>query len=133
MAPGPRPAATNTRRLLGERGEAAAERHLEALGFRIHARNYRCPLGEIDLVAEESGELVFVEVKTRTSLRFGRPHEAVSRAKQRKLGRAALWYCHDQNLGDRSYRFDVVEVFFLDGDVAAIELFRNAFVPPDDR
>jgi putative endonuclease len=121
----------NPRRRLGQLGEAVAADHLEALGYQVRARNFRCPLGEIDLVADEAGELVFIEVKARTSLRFGLPREAVSRAKQRKLGRAALWYCDGERLGDRSYRFDVVEVLFLRGEVAAIELLRNAFVPPE--
>ena len=121
----------NPRRRLGQLGEALAADHLEALGYRVRARNFRCPLGEIDLVADEGDELVFIEVKARTSLRFGLPREAVSRAKQRKLGRAALWYCDGERLGDRSYRFDVVEVLFLRGEVAAIELLRNAFVPPE--
>jgi putative endonuclease len=122
---------TNPRRRLGQLGEAVAADHLEALGYQVRARNFRCPLGEIDLVADEAGELVFIEVKARTSFRFGLPREAVSRAKQRKLGRAALWYCDGERLGDRSYRFDVVEVLFLRGEVAAIELLRNAFVPPE--
>jgi putative endonuclease len=119
------------RRRLGQLGEAAAAAHLEALGYRLRDRGYRCPLGEIDLVMEEASELVFVEVKTRSNFRFGLPHEAVSRAKQRKLGRAALWYCHHHQLGDRSYRFDVVEVLVLRGQITAIELLRNAFVPPE--
>jgi putative endonuclease len=70
-------------------------------------------------------------VKTRSSLAFGLPHEAVSWSKQRKLGRAALWYCHGHDLGDRGYRFDIVEVVVLNGEVAAVNVLRNAFVPPE--
>jgi putative endonuclease len=125
----PRP--PDPRRALGSLGEAAAAAHLAALGFRVRARNFRCPLGEADVVAEEGEDLVFVEVKTRSGFTFGLPQEAVSRAKQRKLGRVALWYCHQHDLGERGLRFDVVEVIVLHGQVAAIELYRNAFVPPE--
>jgi putative endonuclease len=119
------------RRTLGRVGEDAATAHLLAHGYRLRARNFRCPLGEIDLVMEEGDDLVFVEVKTRSSLAFGLPHEAVSWSKQRKLGRAALWYCHSHDLGDRGYRFDIVEVVVLNGEVAAVNVLRNAFVPPE--
>jgi putative endonuclease len=125
------PRRRDARRVLGSLGEAAAAAHLKSLGFRVRARNFRCPLGEADVVAEEGEDLVFVEVKTRSGFAFGLPHEAVSRAKQRKLGRVALWYCHQHDLGERGLRFDVVEVIVLRGQVAAVELYRNAFVPPE--
>jgi putative endonuclease len=123
--------ATDRRRALGRQGEAAAAAHLATLGYRLRARNYRCPLGEVDLVAEEGADVVFVEVKTRSGFTFGLPHEAVSRAKQRKLGRVALWYCQEQGLEERGLRFDVVEVIVLGGQVAGVELYRHAFVPPE--
>jgi len=118
-------------RALGRLGEAAAAAHLTALGYRLRDRNFRCPLGEADLVAEEGEDLVFVEVKTRSGFAFGLPHEAVSWAKQRKLGRVALWYCHQHGMAERGLRFDVVEVLVLGGQVAAVELYRHAFVPPE--
>jgi putative endonuclease len=122
---------TNYRRILCQLGEDAAADHLLAHGYRLRDRNFRCPLGEIDLVMEEADDLVFVEVKTRSNFAFGLPHESVSWAKQRKLGRTALWYCHQHDLGDRGYRFDVVEVIVLKGKVAAVHVLRNAFVPPE--
>src|SRR5947209_7314149 len=69
---------------IGRRGEEAAAEQLKAAGYRILARNYRCPSGEIDLVAEERGVLVFVEVKTRSSAAYGSPRDAVTPAKRRK-------------------------------------------------
>jgi putative endonuclease len=126
----PRP--HDRRRALGHLGEAAAAGHLTGLGYRLRDRNYRCPLGEADLVAEEGADLVFVEVKTRSSFAFGLPHQAVSRAKQRKLGRVALWYCREHGLEERGLRFDIVEVILLAGQVAAVELYRHAFVPPEE-
>lgn len=125
------PDRADRQRRLGAGGEAAALAHLTSLGYRLRARNFRCPLGEIDLVMEEGEELVFVEVKTRSGFSRGLPREAVSAAKQQKLGRAALWYCHQHDLGDCGFRFDVVEVICLRGEVATVQVLRHAFVPPE--
>jgi putative endonuclease len=114
---------------LGKLGEAAAAEELARLGYRIRHRNYHCRGGEADLVAEDGEELVFVEVKTRSELRHGLPHEAVGWTKQQRLGVAARRYCHDYSLWDRPVRFDIVEVIVLRGEVAAVEVLRDAFVP----
>ncbi|MGH7433691.1 MAG: YraN family protein, partial [Candidatus Methylomirabilales bacterium] len=77
------------RRAVGIEGEAVARRFLEDLGFRIVEENFSCPLGELDLIAEEGDVLVFVEVKTRRSALFGTPAEAVHARKQRQILRVA--------------------------------------------
>ncbi|HUJ79517.1 MAG TPA: YraN family protein [Nitrospiria bacterium] len=76
----------------GRESEGEAARHLQRAGYRIVARNYRTPFGEIDLVAYDGAMLAFVEVKARRSERFGAPHEAVTAEKRRRLTRAALAY-----------------------------------------
>ena len=117
------------RAALGRRGEAAAAAELERRGYAIRARNFRCRGGEADLVADHGEDLVFVEVKTRSSLRHGLPSEAVRPAKQQRLAAAAERYCHEQGIEERPLRFDVVEVLVFRGDVAAVRVIRDAFVP----
>ncbi len=114
------------RRLVGIEGEAVARRFLEGLGFRILEENFACPVGEIDLIAQEGDVLVFVEVKARRSPRFGAPVEAVHPRKQRQLLRVAEIYMRDRRLRVPC-RVDVVAVEFpLQGSKPRIELIRNA-------
>jgi putative endonuclease len=110
-------------------GENVAAQELQRLGFRVVARNYHCRGGEADIVAFEGETLVFVEVKTRSQLRHGLPREAVGWTKQQRLARAAEHYVAASELDDPPIRFDVVEVVMLNGQIAAIELIRDAFVP----
>jgi putative endonuclease len=111
----------------GSLGEEAAREHLEAQGYRILTRNYRCRDGEIDLVADDYGVLVFVEVKTRSSSAYGPPRDAVTPAKRRKLARAASHYMLAHTEQERGYRADIVEVGLLRGTVAAVRHLRGAF------
>src|SRR3954451_15768526 len=76
--------------ILGRRGEQAAADHLTELGWQILDRNWRCREGELDIVARDGTELVFVEVKTRSSLAFGAPAEAVDRVKAARIRQLAL-------------------------------------------
>lgn len=100
-----------SRTRVGREGEEAAARFLEGRGYRIVARNVRFRHGEIDIVAEDEGALVFVEVKTRRSDRFGTAAEAVNGAKQRQLVALASLYLAGLRSGtDRACRFDVVSV-----------------------
>jgi putative endonuclease len=100
---------------------------LESLGYEIIERNYRCRGGEIDIVAREGGDLVFVEVKPRRSLDFGSGSEAVDARKQQKLILAAQTYLIERDLGEIDARFDIAEVYFIDGSPATIELTKGAF------
>jgi putative endonuclease len=117
----------------GDRGERLAAAYLEARGYRVLERNYRFASAEVDLVCfqpaeayEAGGELVFVEVKTRTGLRYGRPEEAVSPEKQRHIVRAAEAYLHERRLEGSPCRFDVVSVLLTAGE-PQIEHFKDAF------
>lgn len=114
------------RQLLGAEGERAAEKFLRRQRYTIVQRNYRCPAGEVDLVALDKGAVVFIEVKTRTQPGFGSPLEAVDRRKQRQIQRAAQYYLSEHRLHDRDARFDVVGVRWENGRVQC-ELVKNAF------
>ncbi len=111
---------------LGGRGEDLAARFLSKQGYRILERNYRTPLGELDLVARHRDCLVFIEVKTRRTARFGAPQEAVHPAKQEKLRTLAEYYLQQQGLEDAAVRFDVVAVR-LTAHGPEIELIQQAF------
>jgi putative endonuclease len=123
------PASPEHRTKLAVLGERAAEEELRRRGYRIRARNYRCRRGEADLVAQDGDDLVFVEVKTRAGFDYGLPQDAVGWTKQQRLGQAAAHYCHRYQIEDRPVRFDVVEVIVLRGEVAAVEVIRDAFTP----
>jgi putative endonuclease len=116
---------------VGQRWEAVAEKKLKAAGYVILERNFRTRLGEIDLVAEESGVLCFVEVKGRKGPRFGAPAEAVTFEKRRRIARAARVYVLRRRLGKRPCRFDVVSITESPAGVA-VEIFRGAFEEPHD-
>ncbi len=115
------------RQRLGRRGEDLAVRHLEASGYRILERNYRTRIGEIDIIAREGETLVFVEVKSRRSDRFGGPKGAVDFRKRMKLSQVALWYLKGTGRVDQSARFDVVTVGPEAPGGARVEVTRNAF------
>jgi len=111
---------------LGKQGERLAAEYLARAGYKIVARNYRSRLGELDLVAEEQGVVVFVEVKTRRDGAAVSPFEAVTRAKRRQIARVALDYLARHCQGERATRFDVVAVTLVGGE-PRIELMKNAF------
>ena len=117
----------NNRLFLGKKGEGLARKHLKKLGYRILAKNYRCRFGEIDLIAEHDGCLVFVEVKTRSGLNFGQPAEAITRNKRQQISKVALEYMAKNDLRNRSARFDVVTVLQQEGISPAIEIIPDAF------
>ena len=111
---------------LGKQGELLARAYLEQAGYTILAYNYRARSGELDIVAEEAGTLVFVEVKTRKDTSFGSPFEAVTMKKQRQMAKVALEYLGRHGGPERPARFDVVAVTFA-GEAPRIELMKNAF------
>ncbi|GAW92859.1 YraN family protein [Calderihabitans maritimus] len=113
---------------LGKRGEEEAVRYLRKNGYRILETNFRCRLGEIDIVAKEGEDIVFVEVRSRTSSLFGLPEETVSWTKQRKLLQLARVYLTAKRLEGKNFRFDVVGILLgEDGAVKRLTLYRNAF------
>ncbi len=109
-------------RLLGARGEAAAASWYEANGYEVVDRNWRCREGEIDLVVRNGRVFVFCEVKSRTSIRFGAPAEAITRDKQARLRRLAARWLEDSPVRAMEIRFDVAAV--LDG---SLEVLQGAF------
>ena len=115
------------RAALGARGEERAAQHLESLGYEIVERNYRCRHGEIDIIAREKGDLVFVEVKTRRNNSFGYPSEAVDSRKRNKLALSGEQYLIDRDLGEIDCRFDVAEVYFIDGRPVSVDILTGAF------
>lgn len=117
-----------SRTALGRVGEDEAARHLTGLGYRIVARNVRYHrFGELDIVAEEKGCLIFVEVKTRTGNGYGTAAEAVTPAKQRQLTRLAQLYLSGKGGEGRHCRFDVVTVEPAAGGGWICTLIRDAF------
>ena len=116
----------SSRAEVGRKGEDAAAGLLRDQGYKILARNYRCRHGEIDIVAFEDGEYVFVEVKTRVTDEKGSGADAVTPAKQRKIVRVAQQYLVERGLEDRPCRFDVVAV--TPGGRGADEVVRGAFM-----
>ncbi|WP_028131223.1 MULTISPECIES: YraN family protein [Serinicoccus] len=97
-------------RAVGDRGEDLACAHLESLGWQVVDRNWRCPEGELDVVAEDGRTLVFCEVKTRRSVRFGEPVEAVGADKARRLRTLAWAWLEAHDRRGAAFRIDVVGV-----------------------
>lgn len=118
---------TDARQSLGKLGERLATNALERRGYRIVERNFRCRAGEIDLVAEEGLDLVFVEVKTRRGTSWGLPEEAVNDRKARKLRQVAGHYLELHNLPECAWRIDVVAVQFDSaGRFEEIRIYQHA-------
>src|SRR5215217_7938056 len=118
----------NARQQLGADGESMACAELERLGYRIVERNYRIPAGEIDIVAEDAGTIVFVEVKTKTDGSYGDPVDEVTPQKQRQIISMGHWYSTYCLPPDTACRFDVVAI-----DVSVmppkITIYQDAFRP----
>ena len=119
---------TYERQWLGERGESMACEELEKCGYAILERRYRTRFGEIDVIADDGGTVVFVEVKTKTDCTFSDPVESVTKQKQRRLASMAEQYVAYHRLDNTPCRFDVVTV---DTSVAPPKLthYRDAFRP----
>ena len=110
----------------GKEGEKIAAVFLKKRGYRISDINFRCPLGEVDIVARENKEIVFIEVKTRKSNKLGYPEQAVGIRKQKKMSQLALWYLQKRKIADVAARFDVVAItLYPEGN--DIKLIKNAF------
>src|SRR5947207_11700930 len=112
---------------LGRAGERLAAERLVACGYSILERNFRCRYGEIDIVAEEGQELVFIEVKTRRGARYGLPEEAVTTRKQRTIIQVASYYLDLHESGHRLWRIDVVAVqLSISGRLEEIRVYPHA-------
>ena len=112
-------------RATGKLGESIGETYLKKQGYRVLERNVRSPFGEIDLIAQHKGTLVFIEIKTRRSSEFGFPEEAVTTGKKRRLIQLARWYLARYQKTEPAVRFDVLAIE-LKGEKPLIRLIQNA-------
>jgi putative endonuclease len=117
----------NTTKKLGYWGEEAAQTYLKQKGYHILAVNWRFSHLEIDIIAKDKDELVFVEVKTRSNNAFGEPEEAVSLSKQRKLIKAAHHYILQNEL-DLNSRFDILAIY-KENNTLIVKHLESAFFP----
>ncbi|MEA3459369.1 MAG: YraN family protein [Chloroflexota bacterium] len=117
-----------TRRELGQLGEELAARYLRGQGYLIREQNWRCPLGEMDIVAEDGDCLAFVEVRTRRGRELGTPEESITQAKQTRLIELAQTYLQEHDWpGD--WRIDVLAVEMSpQGGLRRVNLIKNAVV-----
>jgi len=111
---------------LAAQAESTAAEFLQKNGYRIIVRNYRCGFGEIDIIASERRTICFVEVKARSSARFGLPEEAITDSKKRHIVKTALTYLNDKKLNSQKARFDVLSITYL-GQRPQIRLIKDAF------
>jgi putative endonuclease len=117
-----------TKQDLARIGEEHATRYLRSRGYRIRERNFRGRSGEVDIIAEHKGAVVFVEVKARSSDEFGQPRESVTGWKQRRIVKVAAEFMASRERAERVMRFDVVEVFVTPrGRVQRVEVIEGAF------
>ncbi|MFZ7104541.1 MAG: YraN family protein [Peptococcaceae bacterium] len=112
---------------LGELGEQLAARKLKSLGYKILKVNYRCPLGEIDIIAKEQNVIVFVEVRTKSKTNFGLPQATVNHQKQGKIRKVAQQFLIMNNLEQANCRFDVVGIVWPGGAEPVVEIIKDAF------
>ncbi len=110
----------------GREGEIAAADFLTSSGVKILHRNFRCPPGEIDLIAKDGRTIVFVEVRSRQADGFGSPEESITATKRRRLTRAAMWFLKQHGHLDCPARFDVVAIRWR-GETPEINWMINAF------
>lgn len=103
----------NDKQIEGKKGEIEAIEYLKNLGYQIVGHNFRCRQGEIDIIARDKEELVFVEVKTRTSFQYGEAREAVNKEKQNHIKRAASVYLYQNHKESEKVRMDVIEIYFI--------------------
>ncbi len=119
----------NLKTKLGTAGEKAAVRFLKRGGFKVLARNYTCPLGELDIVAMDENAIVFVEVKTREHGRDADPELNIDARKRRKLTQVARYWLGRHREPDCAYRFDAVSVLLSQDREPEIRHVVDAFVP----
>lgn len=110
----------------GQAGEASACRYLERHGLVLIERNYRCRMGELDLIMRDNEYLVFVEVRIRSNPNYGNPAETVTRRKQTRLIRAAAYYLQRQRL-NLPCRFDIVAISSEANGEQRLQWIKNAF------
>ena len=111
-------------RILGNLGEKVAKQYLEKKNYRIIQMNFLCKQGEIDIIAKDRDEYVFIEVKTRGNYKFGFPRDAVNEKKEKHIKSATKYFIYKNCLQNKSIRFDVIEVRFK-ADKYLIDHIKN--------
>lgn len=117
----------DNRKDTGNIGEDIVAKYLEEKGYKIIERNFRCRLGEIDIIAQDKEEIVFVEVKTRKILSYGNPADSVNEPKQKHIYKVAEYYLLINNKSDDFTRIDVIEVY-LTNSLYKINHIKNAII-----
>ncbi len=102
---------------IGKFGEDEAVKYLEQKGYKISDRNFSCKRGEIDIIALDKNEIVFIEIKARISLKYGLPSEAVTKNKLKHIYKTAEYYLYTRNLLNENTRIDVIEVYIKNNQV----------------
>ena len=110
----------------GKLGEDIAVNYLKQNRYTILDRNFECRQGEIDIIALDKEEIVFIEVKTRTSNKYGAPSEAVNKIKQKHMLQTIKYYLYIRNLSDEFIRIDVIEVY-IKNNVYKVNHIKQAF------
>lgn len=118
----------NANQITGTMGEKAACKYLLKQGYQIIAQNYRCRFGEVDIIAQDENlTLVFIEVKTRKSLTYGYPAEAVTRKKQKHIIYTSQFYLKYFQRTFDNIRYDVIEIFIDEYNKKWVRHIKNAF------
>ena len=115
------------KRDIGKEGEDIAAKYLKEKGFEIIARNYHYSHGEIDIIANDKNQLVFVEVKTRLNLEYGEPEYAINPKKIKQIKKMAELYLFDKEIEEADCRFDVVAILLGNSSNPTITHYENAF------
>lgn len=116
---------SSCQKTLGKKGEEVAAEFLKKEGYQIIERNFRCPFGEIDIIARDGKTVVFVEVKTRSSDKLSPPYLAVKKTKREKIRKSAQYYLNSKRAGQVNCRFDIVSIVY--GKDINIEVIKRAF------
>lgn len=110
---------------IGKKGEMLSKEYLVSKSYNIMNLNFRNHIGEIDIIAMDKDVLVFIEVKTRTSIKYGYPYEAVNYRKQQKIIYTSFAYINQRNIKDTQLRYDIIEVYLTPS--IKINHIENAF------
>jgi putative endonuclease len=115
------------RQILGKKGEDLAAAYLEENGIRVLERNYHFMKAEIDIIAYNGRQIIFVEVKTRTRTYFGNPEEAVTKKKKESMYKAAEAWLYERKMDGAPVRFDIISVVLKSDSTPVINHFESAF------
>lgn len=111
---------------IGIYGEDKAVEYIKRIGYKIIQRNFRCKVGEIDIITKDKDELVFIEVKTRTSIKYGKPIEAVDAIKKKHMYKSIQYYLINEKIEHDFIRIDAIEVYLRNG-ICVINHLKQIF------